>query len=77
MLMTSTELGFPENITCEGGEETSLRSSTWSLCIGFWEATLGGGWEKREERLDPLEHRDMSLGLYAPRNAFGSHLSDI
>ena len=31
VLMTSTELEFPEGITCEGGEETSSRSSTWSL----------------------------------------------
>ena len=31
VLMTSTELEFPEGITCEGGEETSSRSSMWSL----------------------------------------------
>lgn len=53
MLMTSTELGFPEGITCEGGEETSLRSSMWSLCVGFGEATLGGGWEKRRKGWTP------------------------
>lgn len=53
MLTTSTELGFPEGITCEGGEENSLRSSTWSLCIGFGEVALGGGWEKRRKGCTP------------------------
>ena len=53
VFMTSTELGFPEGITCEGGEETSLRSSTWSLCVGFQEATLGSGWEKRRKGWTP------------------------
>lgn len=52
-LITSTELGFPEGITCEGGEEPSLRSSTWSLRVGFGEATLGGGWGKRRKGWSP------------------------
>ena len=52
-LMTSTELGFPEGITCESGEETSLRSSTWSLRVGFGEATMGGGWGNRRKGSSP------------------------